>query len=103
MNRPSLFTLFVLVAWPVAAADLATAVRRPVGLVQSADGSRLYVANRDSGSISVVDLTSHKVVAEHTIGKRLSAIAMVPNSSRLLVTDEAAHELVLLDTKDNSI
>ena len=79
------------------AAELATQLRRPVGLAQSEDGRWLYVANRDSGSISVIDLSSREVVAEHAIGKRLSDLAALPDFGRLLAVDEAAHELLLLD------
>ena len=103
MTRFSLSITLLLLPAIGAAADVATAVRRPVGLIPSADGTRLFVANRDSGTISVVDLAGREVAAEHAIGKRLSAIVALPNSTRLLVTDEAAHELVLLDTKDDSL
>ena len=90
-------------AGPAAAADLATAVRRPVGLAAAADGSRLFVANRDSGSISVVDLIGQKVAAEHVVGKRLSAIVAIPGSPRLLVADEAAHELLVLQADGDAV
>jgi YVTN family beta-propeller protein len=99
-----LFSLAALAGiLPVRGAELASVVRRPVGLAASADGSRLYVANRESGTISVVDLLGHKVAAEHSIGKRLSAIAAVPGTSQLLATDEAAHELLLLDTDGDAM
>jgi YVTN family beta-propeller protein len=85
------------------AAELATQLRRPVALAQSADGERLFVANRDSGSISVIDLTTREVAAEHTIGKRLADLAPLPGSSQLLAVDESAHELLLLQPGDGGV
>src|SRR6476646_9514948 len=79
-------------------ADLGLALRRPVALAPAADSNWLYVANRDSGSLSVIDLKSSQVVAERKIGRRLSDIAIIPGSSCLLATDEVAHELLLLET-----
>lgn len=107
MSRSSLatclgFAIFA-VSVPAQAVELAAAVRRPVGVALSADGSRLYVANRDSGTVSVVDLMGHKVAGEHAVGKRLSAIAALPGTNQLLGTDEAAHELLLLDAAGDAV
>jgi YVTN family beta-propeller protein len=84
------------------AADLGTALRRPVAIAPSADGKWLHIANRDSGTISVIDLKSSQVVAEHRLGQRLSDIATIPGTSQILATDEAAHELLVI-TSNGSI
>src|SRR6185295_14293400 len=77
-------------------ADLDQLLRRPIALAPSPDGQWLYVANRDSGSLSILDLTSRHVAAELKIGRRLADIAIVRNSAHLLAADEAAHELLLI-------
>jgi len=92
-----------LMAASAAAVEMAVALRRPVALALSSDGDCLLVANRDSGSISVVSLTTKEVVAEQQIGRRLSDLVPLPGTSRLLATDEAAHELLLLETVGNEI
>jgi len=71
-----------------------SALRRPAALAVSNDGQTLVVANRDRGSLSVIDLAAQKVVAEQIIGKRLSDIVRLSENRSFLVTDEAAHELV---------
>lgn len=101
-NRLTLCGLTILIAAVIladrtAAADLVTALRRPVAMAQSNDGNLLYVANRDSGSISVIDLDSRKVVAEKTVGQRLSALIALPDSNRLLAADEATHKLLVIN------
>jgi YVTN family beta-propeller protein len=77
--------------------ELATMLRRPVAIASSADGSRLLVANRDSGSVSVVDLAESRVVSEQAIGRRLADLVAIPGTSHLLAADEAAHELLLIE------
>src|SRR5256885_7131117 len=73
------------------------ALRRPVALAESADGRWLYVANRDLGSVSVVDLLSRKVAAEHQVGQSLADLKRLSSSSRLLAVDESGHELIVLE------
>jgi YVTN family beta-propeller protein len=75
------------------------ALRRPTALALSSDGNRLVVANRDRGSLSVIDVASRKVVGEQIIGQRLSDVAALPHGRGFLATDEGAHELVLLRFK----
>ena len=78
-------------------------MRRPIALATSADGRWLYVANRDSGSLSVIDVTAQQVVAEHAIGKRLSDVKCLPSHSDSLIADEAAHELVLANASGQQV
>lgn len=95
------FVSFVVVA--SSAAELTTQLRRPVALVQSGGVESLYVANRDSGTISKLDLAAREITGEFAIGKRLADLASIPGSDRLLAVDEAAHELLELDSAGDSI
>ncbi len=60
--------------------------RQPVALAISPDGSRLFVANRKSGSLSIVALKDGRVVSEHGIAKGLAGLASLPDG-RLLAID----------------
>ncbi len=71
-------------------------LRRPVALQFSGDGTTVYVANQQSGTVSIVDAAGKRVVAEIAIGKQLSSLAILPTRNWLLATDEAAHEVILL-------
>jgi YVTN family beta-propeller protein len=82
---------------------LATHVRRPVALALSPEGKWLYVANRDSGTVSTIDVEQRTVVAETEVGQRLSDLVAVPGTSRLLAADEQAHEIVLLDVSGDDL
>jgi YVTN family beta-propeller protein len=63
------------------------------------DGKRLFAANRDSGTISVIDTTTLRVTAEPTVGRRLSDMAITPDGNTLLTTDEETNELIVLARK----
>jgi cytochrome c peroxidase len=103
-----LLALFSVVV-PGHCEDPTKQLRRPIALELSADGAWLYAANRDSGTISVVGQASslptclNQVVAEHKIGSRLSDISIVPGSFHLLATDEARHELLVLDARGKDV
>jgi YVTN family beta-propeller protein len=75
-------------------------LRRPLALATADGGKWLFVANRQSGSVSVIDTSSLRVVAEVPVGKKLSDLTVTPDGGHLLVTDEGAGELVVLRRRD---
>ena len=70
------------------------ALRRPVALALSSDSSRLYTANRSSGTVSVIDVPHGSVAGEIEIGGELSDLAVFQDN--LLVVDRQNHQVVLL-------
>src|SRR5829696_3817730 len=72
-------------------------LRRPVALV--AGEGLLFVANRDAGSVSVIDTARAAVTREVQLGGRLSDMAGVGGGAvpALLVTEEARGRLVRLE------
>jgi YVTN family beta-propeller protein len=78
-------------------------LQRPIALILSDAGTRLLVANRDSGCLTTVDTRSLKVVSEKRIGRKLSGMAATPNRDLLLIADEEAGEVVLLAQKEGSL
>jgi YVTN family beta-propeller protein len=74
--------------------------RSPHGLAFSPDGSRLYVANRDSDSISVVDTTTLAVTESLSppSGGSLIGLAVTPDGSKLYAVNGAdAGAVVVFD------
>lgn len=72
-------------------------LRYPVALALLDDGRRLAVANSRSGTVSIIELESHTVAAEHAVGGVLSDLVAMPGADRfLLATDEHQHRLLLL-------
>jgi YVTN family beta-propeller protein len=75
----------------VAAVELATGKvvtiptgARPEGSVLSKDGRELYVANRDTPSISVIDTAKNAVAATIKAGKGAVRIALTPDGKQLV-------------------
>ena len=78
---------------PVAAAGSSNSL-----LDVSPDGTRLLVANTDSGTVTVVDLASRKAVAEVAAGDHPEGVSWVGNGPLALVTVYGDDAVLLLDT-----
>ena len=68
----------------------------------SADESLLYVANRDAGSVTIVDGKALKLVSETKIGQRMTDLTRL-GERHLLASDEAQHELILLSAEADKV
>jgi YVTN family beta-propeller protein len=79
--------------------DLPSRVRQPVALSPSDDGSRLFVANGRSGSLSVIDVSTSRVASEIDLGRRLADVALLPGGSHLLAVDPEGDALILVDVR----
>src|SRR5438552_7838332 len=69
----------------------------------SPDGSRLVVANTDSGSVSVVDVSSRKLIAEVPVGDKPEGVSWVGNGPLALVTLWGDDALIYLDTASGKV
>jgi YVTN family beta-propeller protein len=77
--------------------------RQPVALAIVDGGKTLLAANRRSGSLSVVDVASRRVISEHDIGRGLADITALPDGRHVLVIDRAAGDLLFVEYCDRSI
>src|SRR5262249_29016938 len=71
-------------------------LRRPVAMTLADDGRTLLVANRDSGTLAILDTQQLRVTAESRFARKLSDMVANRDRTVLAVTDEAAGELVLV-------
>ncbi len=69
-------------------------VRRPVSLATTAGSRMLFVANRRSGTISVVDPRAAAVVREVDVGRTLVDLAALPEREGFLAVDRKADRLL---------
>jgi YVTN family beta-propeller protein len=76
--------------------------RQPIALAFSPDGARLFVANRGSGSLSVIDTRGARVVSEIDVGRSLADVAALPDGRHLLAIDRGADSLLLLELRDDT-
>ncbi|RMG35520.1 MAG: hypothetical protein D6725_12365 [Planctomycetota bacterium] len=84
-----------------ATTQIAAKVREPVAL--AAAEPLLYVANRSSGSLSVIDLRAGVAVAEHAVGRRPVDLQWLVPGRLLVMADELDHSVIVLQTSDDSV
>jgi YVTN family beta-propeller protein len=109
--RNSLHRLLLAGALPAAtlltsqttSGELVPRQRQPVALVFVDSGNSVVVANRGSGTLSIIDVATTRTVAEHEVGRGLTDLTALKESRRLLAADQASNELVLLDYHDLTV
>jgi YVTN family beta-propeller protein len=74
----------------------ASRLHRPIALVLTDGDRRLLVANRDSGTVAVLDTQKLQIVAETRFGRRLADMAASGDRALVLLADEEAGEVILL-------
>ncbi len=79
-------------------AEIATGQDTSHMVVASADGSRAYVANIGSGSVSVIDLDERRLLANVPTGAEAEGIDLAADGTQLWVTNREADRVTVLDT-----
>lgn len=64
----------------------------------SADGKRLFVANEDEATTTVVEIESGKVIARIPVGVEPEGVVVSPNGRWVLVTNESDNSISVIDT-----
>jgi len=82
--------------WAAKACAASAKLRHPVALALADNGRWLLTANERSGTISVIDTTSLKLIGETAVGKSFADLTTTPDGRHLLALDAEANELVVL-------
>ncbi|HIM29157.1 MAG TPA: hypothetical protein EYG57_06335 [Planctomycetes bacterium] len=88
--------LFVLVATLSVAAHVAAGTSNSLMDI-SADGLLLACSNRDSGTVSIVDLKTRETLREISVGKKPEGVSFLGSSHRLAVAVYGMDKVVFLD------
>jgi YVTN family beta-propeller protein len=81
----------------------------PTGATQShifvvtANGRKVYTANLDAGSVSVLDVLSHKLLKIIPVSVTVKRIALSIDGKTLFVTDGSSQNVALIDTATDTI
>ena len=79
-----------------------THLRHPIRMAWSNQGqSQVVVANSNSGSLSLVDLNTRRVLAEQSIAESISDMLMPGSSGQILILDDSQHGLRMIHFADN--
>lgn len=71
----------------------------PAGIAVSLDGSRVYVVNNGSKSISVINTSTNTKIADVTVGPSPFSIVVDPDDSRIFVANVGDSTLSVIDAK----
>ena len=72
-------------------------------LVISPDGRRIYTANNDAGSVSVLDLQARTLLASIPISNKVQRISISPDGKFVFTQDQEAPRIAVIDTATNRI
>jgi YVTN family beta-propeller protein len=75
----------------------------PAGIAISPDGTRLYVTNSGSSTVSVIDTTLNKEISRITVGSQPSGIAVSPDGNKLYVTLRYSDSLATVNLANNLV
>ena len=75
----------------------------PAGVAVSPDGTRAYVTNYGSDTVSVIDTATNTVTATITVGSRPEGVAVSPDGTRAYVTNANSDTVSVIDTATNTV
>jgi YVTN family beta-propeller protein len=75
----------------------------PDGVAVTPDGAYVYVANRGSNSVSVIDTATHTVTANITVGTYPAGVAITPNGAYAYVTNSGSDSISVINTATKTV
>jgi YVTN family beta-propeller protein len=67
------------------------------------DGQRIYTANNERGSVSVLDVRARTLVATIPISKKVQRISISPDGKFIFTQDQQTPRIVVIDTATNAV
>jgi YVTN family beta-propeller protein len=71
--------------------------------VISPDGSRIYTANNNAGSVSVIDLPARTLLATIPISNNVQRVSISPDGKLVFTQDQETPRIVVIDTRSNAV
>ena len=71
--------------------------------VFSPDGQRIYTANNEAGSVSVLDVRARTLLATIPISKRVQRISISPDGKFVFTQDQETPRIVVIDTATKAV
>lgn len=82
--------------------------KEPNGVAVNPQGTRAYVANTVSGTISVINVTRNspniaRIATEIKVGTEPYGVALTPNGTKLYVANRRSNNVSVIDTRTNRV
>jgi YVTN family beta-propeller protein len=88
---------------PLALRNILRGPQDPEQTSVSRDGSRLYIANEDKGTASVLEVASGRTIAEFPVGGEPEGVTTSPDGRFVYVTSEEDNQVSVIDTAANRV
>ena len=76
----------------------------PSAVAVSPNGTRVYVANTGSNTVSVIDTTkNYQVVGTVAVGSAPTAVAVSPTGAQVYVANRTSNTISVIDTRRNTL
>ena len=75
----------------------------PYGIAITPDGNYAYVANTDSGTVSVIEISSNTVTTTITVGTEPFGVAITPDSSYAYVANSGTTTVSVIEISSNTV
>ena len=69
----------------------------PCHIALNDEKSRAYITNEDSGSISMIDLLRHEIIASIQIGRSITTLSLLPDNRFAIAASNMFADLSLID------
>jgi YVTN family beta-propeller protein len=76
---------------------------KPMGLVLTADGKKLYVTTGKGKKVFVIDTTTNQISTSFEVGQRPWGIALSPDSKTLFTANGPSQDISVIDTATNTV
>src|SRR5215207_3503022 len=75
----------------------------PQALAFNPSNNYIYVANRDSGTVSVIDSTNNTVIKNITVGSSPGPLAFNPSNNYIYVANRDSGTVSVIDSTNNTV
>jgi YVTN family beta-propeller protein len=76
---------------------------KPMGVVVSGDGRRVYVATGRGNSVVVFDAESFEILANIPTGQRVWGLAVTPDGQKVYAANSLSNDVSVIDTATNRV
>jgi YVTN family beta-propeller protein len=71
---------------------------KPMGVVVSKDGAKIYVANGRANNVSVIDAHTYNVLTTIAVGQRVWGLALTSDGKKLYTANGLSNDVTVIDT-----
>src|SRR5215510_9619058 len=75
----------------------------PQALVFNPSNNNIYAANRDSGTVSVIETANNTAITSVTVGASPHALVFNPFNNNIYVTNRDSGTVSVIETKNNTV